>query len=143
MREANYINIGLQLKNIRKQLNWTMDNISQATGISRSYLSDFERGVKLPTAKYLKYLHDTHHISLNFIFGSDGRLFNPLDEKNARPDFGKYSEEIDELLSFLSRVPFAIYAFLAFFAEYKINNRELIKQFLMDKEKEGTEGRKI
>jgi hypothetical protein len=41
------------------------------------------------------------------------------------------------------REAFAIYAFPAFFAEYKINNRELIKQFLLDKEREGTEGRKI
>lgn len=143
MREANYINIGLQLKNIREHLNWTMDRMSNATGISRSYISDFERGVKLPTAKYLKYLHDTHHINLNFIFGSDVRQFNPWEEKNSKPDFGKYSEEIEEFLLLLSRVPHALYAALVFFAEYKINNRQLLKQFLMDKKGETTEGQKI
>jgi transcriptional regulator with XRE-family HTH domain len=137
MREAHYINIGLQLKKIRDQLDWTMDIMSKATGISRSYLSDFERGVKLPTAKYLKYLHDTHHVSLNFIFGSDNRMLNPLGEKNPKPDFGKNSEEIDDILLLLSRVPHALYAFLAFFAEYKITNKQLIKQYLLDKEEEG------
>lgn len=139
MREARYSDIGLQLKNIRERLNWTLDTMSQATGISRSYISDFERGFKLPTAKYLKYLHDTHHFSLNFIFGSDGRMFNPLEDKNFKPDFGKFSEDIDELLVFLSRVPHALYAVLGFFAEYKINNKHLVKKFLMEKEGEGTE----
>ncbi|MCX6582297.1 MAG: helix-turn-helix transcriptional regulator [Candidatus Aminicenantes bacterium] len=137
MREAHFINIGLQLKKIRDQLGWTMDIMNKATGISRSYLSDFERGVKLPTAKYLKYLHDTHHVNLDFIFGSDNRMLNPLGEKNPKPDFGKHSEEINDLLSFLSRVPHALYAILAFFAEYKINNKQLIKQYLLDKEEEG------
>jgi len=136
MREANYTNIGVQLKKIRDQLGWSLDIMNKATGISRSYLSDFERGVKLPTAKYLKYLHDIHHVSLNFIFGSDDRLHNPLGEKNPKPDFGKHSEEIDDILSFLSRVPHALFAFLAFFAEYKINNKQLIKQYLLDKEEE-------
>jgi len=139
MREARYSDIGLQLKNIRERLNWTLDTMSQATGISRSYISDFERGFKLPTAKYLKYLHDTHHISLNFIFGSDGRMLNPRVEKNLKPDFGKYGEEIDELLLYLSRIPHALFAVLGFFAEYKINNKQLVKQFLMEKEGEGPE----
>jgi transcriptional regulator with XRE-family HTH domain len=93
MREAHYKSIGLQLKKIRDQLDWTMEIMSKATGISRSYLSDF----------------------------------------------GKHNEEIDELLVFLASVPHAIYAFLAFFAEYKINNKQLIKQYLHDKEKEGPE----
>lgn len=84
MREAHFINIGLQLKKIREQLGWTMDNMNKATGISRGYLS-----------------------------------------------------EIDELLVFLSSVPHALYAFLAFRAEYKINNKQLIKQYLQDKEEEG------
>jgi transcriptional regulator with XRE-family HTH domain len=141
MREAHYKNIGLQLKKIRDQLDWTLEIMSKATGISRSYLSDFERGVKLPTAKYLKYLHDTHHVNLDFIFGSDNMMLNPLGEKNPRPDFGKHNEEIDELLVFLASVPHALYAFLAFCAEYKINNKQLIKQYLQDKEKEGAEDR--
>ena len=97
MRESKYGEIGIQLKSIRERLNWTLNVMSKATGISPSYLSDFERGFKLPTSKYLKYLHDTHNINLNYVFCTDGRMFRPEEEEGVKPDFGKFAEEIDDI----------------------------------------------
>jgi transcriptional regulator with XRE-family HTH domain len=133
MREAKYVDIGMQMKAIRERLNWTLETMSKATGISRSYISEFERGFKLPTAKYMRYLHDTHNVSLNFVFGSDGRMFRPTEEEGVTPDFGRYAEDIDELLYYLSRVPHALYSVLGFFAQYKIEHRELVKEYLKEK----------
>lgn len=72
MMERRYRDMGLQIKAIRERLNMTLDAISKETGISRSYISDFERGFKLPTGKFLKHLHDRHNINLNYVFCSDG-----------------------------------------------------------------------
>lgn len=135
MREAKYGEIGIQLKRIRERLNWTLNTLSKATGISPSYLSDFERGFKLPTAKYLRYLHNTHNISLNYVFGSDGRMFRPTEAEDVKPDFGKFAEEIDELLYYLSRIPHAMFTVLGFFAQYKVSNKDMIKEYIKEEDK--------
>jgi transcriptional regulator with XRE-family HTH domain len=128
MREARYRDMGLQIKAIRERLNMTLDAMSKETGISRSYISDFERGFKLPTGKFLKHLHDRHNISLNYVFCSEGRMFRPSKEEQRNLDFGKYQEEVEELLRYLSRVPPALYAVLSFFTEYKVKNKGFIKE---------------
>jgi transcriptional regulator with XRE-family HTH domain len=135
MRESKYGEIGIQLKSIRERLNWTLNAMSKATGISPSYLSDFERGFKLPTSKYLKYLHDTHNINLNYVFCTDGRMYRPIEVEGVKPDFGKFAEEIDELLYYLARVPHAMYAVLGFFVQYKMSNKEIIKEYLNEEDK--------
>lgn len=134
MRESKYREIGINLKRIRERLNWTLSIMSSHTGISPSYLSDFERGFKLPTSKYLKYLYHIHNIDLNYVFGGTGRMLREEIGKGVKPDFGKYTEEIDELLYFLSRVPHALYAVLGYFTEYKLKNKQLLNEFLTKKE---------
>lgn len=130
MREARHKDIGLQVRAIRDHLDMTLGDVSERTGISRSYISDFERGFKLPTAKYLKYLHDHHHINMNYIFGSDMRMLRPTEEEKKKLDFGKFQEEVDELLLYLYKIPHALYAVLGYFTEYKLKNKMLIDEHL-------------
>lgn len=136
MKDAKYRDIGLQLKAIREQLRKTADAVSKETGISRSYISDFERGFKLPTSKYLKYLHDHHNVNLNSIFLSEGRKLRPTAEEKA-PDFGMQQEEVDKMLRFMADMPHALYAMLGAFAEYKLMNSEVIEKHLAKKGEKG------
>jgi len=131
-KEVLYENTGLQLKAIREELRMTMDTISKETGISRSYLSDFERGYRLPTSKYLNYLHNRHRVNLNFVFGSEGRKFRPGSKEVL--DFGKFQDEVDKMLVFMAEMPHALYAVLGFFTEYKLMNKELIERHHAEKE---------
>lgn len=137
MRKQKYIEIGKKLKSIRERFNWTLSTLSKAAGISPSYLSDFERGFKLPTSKYLKYLHENLNINLNYIFGTEDPMFRLKAEKHVKPDFGKYDEEIEELLYYLSRLPHALYSVLGYFTEYKIQHKQLIKEFNEELEERG------
>ncbi|NIM15404.1 MAG: helix-turn-helix domain-containing protein [Candidatus Aminicenantes bacterium] len=130
MKEKKYANLGQRIKAIREHLKMTLADVSEETGISRSYISDFERGFKLPTAKYLKYLHNNHNINLNYIFCSDEEMYRK--EKEEKYDFGKFNEEIEELLFYLSKIPPAIYAVLGFFTEYKLKNKEIIDYYIPD-----------
>ncbi|MCX6582158.1 MAG: helix-turn-helix transcriptional regulator [Candidatus Aminicenantes bacterium] len=133
-KEALYKEIGMQLRAIREQLHLTMETISKETGISRSYLSDFERGVKLPTAKYMKYLFVHHNVNMNYVFSGEGRKFRPTAEETT-PNFGKFQDEVDKLLHFMADMPHALYAVLGYFTEYKMVNHKLIEQHLSEKEK--------
>ncbi|MCP5054271.1 MAG: hypothetical protein GY940_44295, partial [bacterium] len=83
-----------------------------------------------PTAKYLKYLHDNHKISLDYVFGGSMEMFrNTGDEENPPPDFGRYKEDVDELNQYMAHMPPALFAVLGFFSEYKMKNRQLIKEY--------------
>jgi len=128
---ARFQETGLQLRNIREDLRMTLDAVSKETGISRSYISDFERGFRLPTSKYLKYLHDNHQVNLNYVFGSEGRKFRTTKDK--APDFGKMQDDVDELLRFMAKIPHALYAILGYFTEYKLMNKEVIQRYLAEK----------
>lgn len=133
-REAIFKEIGMNLRMIRDQIDLTMEVISKETGISRSYLSDFERGVKLPTSKYLKYLFTKHNVNLNFVFSGEGNKFRPTAEESI-PNFGKFQDEVEKLLHFMADMPHALYAVLGFFTEYKMINSKLIEQHFSEKEK--------
>jgi transcriptional regulator with XRE-family HTH domain len=137
VKETPYQDVGMQLKAIRERLGMTLDVVNRETRISRSYISDFERGIKLPTAKYLKYLNDRHNINMNFVFCTDGRMFRPTAEEKISTNFGKFQDEIEEILYFTSRMPHVLYALLGFFMEYKIKNKKLIDEFFEGKEKFG------
>jgi transcriptional regulator with XRE-family HTH domain len=132
-KEAKYRDMGGRLKAIRKEQELTLDEIGRDVVMSRSYLSDFERGFRLPTVKYLKYLHDLHNVNLNYVFGSDSRKYRPVQDE-ATPDFGRFREEVDDLLRFMAEIPHALYSVLGFFTEYKLMNKKLIEQHRAEKQ---------
>jgi transcriptional regulator with XRE-family HTH domain len=119
--------IGLQLRAVREKIGMTLEAVGKEAGISRSYLSDFERGYRPPTTKYLRYLHNRHNVNLNFLFCSEGRKFRPL-PKDVPPDFGRLQDEVDKLLRAMEEMPHLLYAVLGFFTEYKLMNKELIER---------------
>lgn len=132
--EMLYQEHGVRLRIVRQELRLTMDVVSKETGISRSYLSDFERGFRMPTSKYLSYLHDRHKVNLNYIFGGERRVFRA--ETSNTPDFGMMQEEVDKMLRLMGDVPTANFAVLGFAAEFRMKNKELIEQIRAEKEKE-------
>jgi transcriptional regulator with XRE-family HTH domain len=134
MKDANYKDIGLQLRAVREALKMTLDEIRQPVGISAGYISDFERGFKLPTVKYLKYLHDDLNISLDYIFCSSGKMFRSKESENQAPDFGKYREAVDDMLKLMADVPHALFSMMVLFDEYKTENEDYINKILAKKE---------
>ncbi len=128
--DAKYHSYGLQLRSIREKLRLTLENIRQHIGISRSYVSEFEKGVKLPTVKYLRYLHDRHGVNLNYVFCSQGNMFR--DESGAsvqERDFGQYKEDVAKMITLMEKVPHALYTMLSTFAEYKVRHHDFLTKF--------------
>ena len=125
--------IGERLKNVRHHFKMTMDEIGRETKTSRSYLSDFEKGYRLPTTKYLKYLYHKHNVNLNYIFGGIEPMFRASSNETL-PTFGPFQQKVEEMLTFLSEMPHALYGVLAYVTEYRLNNKDLI-----EKQKEGKE----
>jgi len=124
---------GKRLKAIRQHLGKSLGDINEETGISRSYLSDFERGTKLPTGKYLQYLFDSCNINLNYIYGTSQEM---LRENTVEVfDFGKYQDEVDKMLSAMNACPHTLFAMLGYFAEYEMKFADLLRDFLSKNKK--------
>jgi transcriptional regulator with XRE-family HTH domain len=136
--EPIYRHLGLQLRAIREDLKMTADAISKETGISRSYLSGFERGYRLPTAKYMLYLHNQHNVDLNYIFHGSGRKFR-LTRDESPPDFGSLQEEVDRLMEAMAESRPVLFAVLGFFAEYELANKDMLDNLRAAKTKKNTE----
>ncbi len=125
--ERLFVDIGERVKAVRNEIRMTLDEVSDKTGISRSYLSDFERGYRLPTSKYLKYLHDSHNINLNFIFIGEFRMFR-TGSGDTSLNFGNLQAEVNKMLHFMLDMPHALFAMLESFSAYKLLNKHLIEK---------------
>lgn len=137
-KEATFVDIGLRLRAIREELQLTADAVSKETGISRSYISDFERGYRLPTSKYLKYLKDRFNVNMNHIFSGESPVFLPTG-KDAPPDFGSQQAEVDNMLRFMAKVPHSLFSMLASFSKYQIENKHLIEKHQSQKKEKAGE----
>ncbi|MCP4220848.1 MAG: helix-turn-helix domain-containing protein [bacterium] len=128
MREVKFPEVGTNLRAVRDKLRMTLDDVYQATNISRSYVSEFERGYRLPTVRYLKYLHDKHNVRVDYIFGGEEQMFR-AEPAMAPLDFGKYTEDVDQLLEYMHALPPVMHAILGYFGEYRIENEKIAGRF--------------
>ncbi|UCH96220.1 MAG: helix-turn-helix transcriptional regulator [Candidatus Aminicenantes bacterium] len=133
---APYLDIGIHTKAAREALGKTIQGMSDATGISRGYISDFERGVKLPTARYIKYLYDKCNINVNYIFSGEGLIFRPVKGKALPLDFGSHQGEVEELVWFMYKVPHALLYQLQAHLEYKLKYKQMLSEHFPEIKKE-------
>ncbi len=137
MKEGPHRYIGIKLREIRDKLRLKADDVNRELGISRSYVSEFERGIKLPTIKYVKYLHDKYNVNINYIFCSDSEMFRPDEDRGERWDFGKMGDAVEEMLDYMSSNPQLLFAMLLKFTEYKMENKKFLEEsFTMDSNKD-------
>lgn len=124
-KDAPFKEYGLRLKEIRETIKMTADALNSEAGVARSYFFNFENGLRLPTPKYLKYLHDKHNVDLNYIFGSSKRMFRPTPEE-ALPEFGPHQDDVNRMLRTMAELRPLLFAVLGFFTEYEYKNKETL-----------------
>lgn len=123
--------IGQRLRIVRTSLGLTLELMRMETGISKSYISDFERGKKTPSSKYLFHLSHKFNVSLDYIFKGIGTPFVSADSGMiSKYQFGRYEPEIVDLLEHISSVPSVLFAVLEFFTEYKEHKSEFISEYI-------------
>ena len=69
--------IGERIKKLRKVLKMTQSEFAEAMGISRSYITEIERGAKIPTEKILYLISRTFNVSLKWLKEGEGEIFLP------------------------------------------------------------------
>lgn len=117
MKNIN-INIGNNIKEIRKSRGLTIDKLSSESGVSKSMISEIERGVRNPSINILWSIANTLKTPLNYIL-KENNLEEPIIYKIGNKLSLEDSEySIHTLIDFNEDKKFEIY-----FSEYKPNSQ--------------------
>jgi len=125
--------IGLRVRKVRKALGYTQIQMVAFFDIGRANYSRIEKGEIFPTATILNVLHKEFNVSLDWLISNEGEMFNGERQKKAglkNRQFGKHTEEVNDLLFHMEKLPMLRYAVLSFFIEYKVKNQEIIQRLL-------------
>jgi len=130
----NLEEMGKRLKQVRNNLNLTIEKMHEITGFSRSLISEAENGIKKPSAIYLFELLYRFNADINYIFSGKGEMFlahrvGDEDEPVERKD------DLDEMLYLIEHVDMVKYGMLSYFINYKTLNKNTINKLLEEKKK--------
>ncbi|HOJ92361.1 MAG TPA: helix-turn-helix transcriptional regulator [Dictyoglomaceae bacterium] len=65
------MNVGNRIRELRKNKNLKLEDLANMTGLSLSYISLVERGLKHPSLKALEKIADAFNVPTSFLFTED------------------------------------------------------------------------
>lgn len=109
--------IGGRLKSVRRHFDFTLDEISKHTGLSKSGISEIEKGVKKPSSVYMFSLAEKFNININWVLTGRGRMFLP--DISFYLDYGIDNEHVLDMLQAILKSRLVRYDFLKYFDRIK------------------------
>lgn len=122
----NVIEVGKRLKDVRRTLRLTLDEISKKTGLSKSGISYMEIGNKKPSSVYMCELSEQFNVNINWVLTGKGSMFKPEVALNLK--FGEDNEIIQELIFYIENISFARHDILRYFHKFKRDNKEVVDE---------------
>jgi len=96
--------VGERIKLVREELGWTQDKLATKANISKSFLSDVERGARDISSAYLLRIANAMDASLEFLLRGEEKQSKP-EEITVPPELSQAAEQQnwrwDETLSLL------------------------------------------
>lgn len=124
--------IGRRIKEARKHLSILQDTIAEECNLSKTTISDFERGEKRPGFDLLYYLHTRYNISIDYILFGVGNLViskeSPNENKIDLTSFGSDLEIIKEMLEIMKQSIITKSAIIGHYRTFVIENPDLIEK---------------
>lgn len=126
--------IGGRLRTIRKDLGNTLEEMAQITGLSKSGISDMEKGLKKPSSVYMSELYIKFGVNINWVLTGKGTTHAPDIEFDL--NFGKDNELIKKLIFCIENIDIVRYDILKYFAGKMQNDPEFIDSIKRHKDRE-------
>ncbi len=87
---------GDRIRTIRGQQNWTQEELAEAAGISKSFLSDIENGKRNISSESALKIADALGISLDYLIrGETGERERQRQPVRIPPELSQLAEELD------------------------------------------------
>lgn len=121
--------IGRRMREVRKSLGYTQDQMVDYFDCGRANYSRIEKGEVFPNPTMLEVLNQRFHVSLHWLICNTGGMYLSQQPEHPEPvdrDVPIAGGEIRELLSYVNAVPMVRHAVLGFFLEYLEENKKLI-----------------
>lgn len=83
------VDLGSRIKKLRIKNNFTQEQVAQRLGLTKSIISAYENGVRMPSYEALITLSRIFHVSTDYLLG--------VENKNAIDLSGLSQDEIDAL----------------------------------------------
>jgi transcriptional regulator with XRE-family HTH domain len=99
------MNLGEKLKYLRKQHNWTQEQLAQHLNISRSQISKWENGELLPDVQSLQKLSNLYKVSVDFLIGKHTTKQELLREVNLLYQTDRIDEKMLDIIDYLRQNP--------------------------------------
>lgn len=93
------------LKYLRKQQNWTQEDVAQRLNMSRSQISKWETGETLPDLQSLEKLSDLYDVSIDFLIGRRPSKQQLLREVNRLYATDKVDDTMLDIIDYLKQHP--------------------------------------
>jgi len=123
----NLKEIGGRLKEARKAISKTMQEVAEAFGLSIRTILNMEKGLRNPDAKYLLLLHSEFNINLNWLLSGTGSMFADFEIKS---DFGTDIELMKEIIYVMEHAPIIRYNIFTHYLQAKNSDREYVEEIL-------------
>ena len=133
-KNLDHIGIGNRLKEVRKKLGLTLEELKNVSGYSVSTLSEIERDINNPNPRFLLLLIETFNVNLNWLFTGKGGMFTP--EFELKWDFGKDSKTILKMIYLIENWEMLRYDMLGHFLKFLDENEDKIKKYLPEQGEE-------
>jgi transcriptional regulator with XRE-family HTH domain len=123
---------GSRLRLFRKSRNITIHDLSDRIGISKSTISEVERGLVKPPVNFLLALFKLYGLNINWVLTGEGKMILKREAaslaRRKKASTGVMEDEYNQLLFYLENAPVVKYAVLGFFREYFHKNKDIIEE---------------
>ena len=118
--------IGRRLREVRKKLGKTQEEMRQVTGLSTAGISEMEQGLKKPSSVYMFALNTNFDININWILTGAGTMFKPDIELELT--FGDDNRIIRELILCIKHLNSARHKLLWHFSDLRREHSDEIDE---------------
>jgi transcriptional regulator with XRE-family HTH domain len=125
--------IGYKLKKLREQLRYRSSEMADGLGAERTGYSKYEQGKTPPKLIVLYRLAEKFDVSLDWLIRGKGPMYykqKETKEPDARP---AHTDEINELLDHMEKIPLLHHEVLAFFLKFKEKNKDMVAKAFEEK----------
>ncbi len=137
-KKDNSVQIGNRLKALRRDLELSQKEFAAIMEISASFLSEVESGKTKPGFNFILLLYEKFNISPSWFLLEEGEKFVNDHSRNVfkELDFGGQTDDVMEMLKYMSLSPFVQSTVLSSFMKFLYENEDIIKKDMAKNKKQ-------
>ena len=129
--------IGMRIKEVRKLLRLSQNDMAEGLGITSNHLSEIESGKTNPTAVLFLNLAYVYNANVGYLFHGTGEpLLSALSIPASEFALDTHVESIEKLLWLMNRSPYVKHYVLGYASRLVIENEEFIRKSIENAKKQ-------